>query len=162
MFLVWKGPLGGLAANWRAPNSLGPAKAYILRGTPQTCAIKTLGCDRQFVRKILVSVNFFVSAILGPEMAAPILWTPGKMPSFCRKTYVHKIPRFRGGGIFWVWGGGSADFIFMGAGIFLNLAIKKGLCKGKRGPARGTDGPVRGTKGPVTGTGPLLIARNPF
>ena len=48
----------------------------------------------------------FVSAILGPEMAAPILWTPGKMRSFCRKTHVHKIPRFRGG---------SADFIFMGA-----------------------------------------------
>ena len=27
----------------------------------------------------------FVSAILGPEMAAPILWAPGKMRSFCRK-----------------------------------------------------------------------------
>ena len=38
------------------------------------------------------------------------------MRSFCRKTHVHKIPRFRGGG----WGGGgSADFIFMGARIFL-------------------------------------------
>ena len=61
----------------------------------------------------------FVSAILGPEMAAPILWTPGKMPSFCRKTYVHKIPRSRGGIL--VWGeGGSVDSIFMGAGIFLN------------------------------------------
>ena len=65
----------------------------------------------------------FVSAILGPEMAAPILWTPGKMRSFCRKTHVHKIPRFRGGGVFWVFGGGggSADFIFMGAGIFLTI-----------------------------------------
>ena len=31
-------------------------------------------------RKILVSVKF-VSAILGPEMAAPILWTPGKNAS---------------------------------------------------------------------------------
>ena len=30
------------------------------------------------------------------------------------KTRVHKIPPFRGG-----WGGGSADFIFMGARIFL-------------------------------------------
>ena len=29
-----------------------------------------------------------------------------------------------GGGVFWVWGGGgSADFIFMGAGIFLTLKI---------------------------------------
>ena len=24
-----------------------------------------------------------------------------------------------GGGVFWVWAGGSADFIFMGARIFL-------------------------------------------
>ena len=39
-------------------------------------------CSR--FRKILVSVKF-VSAILGPEMGAPILWTPGKMRSFCRK-----------------------------------------------------------------------------
>ena len=60
----------------------------------------------------------FVSAILGPEMGAPILWTPGKMRSFCRKNDVRKIPFFGGG----VWGGGgrgSADFIFMGARIFL-------------------------------------------
>ena len=32
------------------------------------------------------------------------------------KTHVHIIPCFRGGG--------SADFIFMGAGIFLNMAPK--------------------------------------
>ena len=36
------------------------------------------------IRKILVSVKF-VSAILGPEMAALVLWTPGNMRSFCRK-----------------------------------------------------------------------------
>ena len=43
------------------------------------------------------------------------------MRPFCRKNHVHKIPRFRGGGVFWVLGGaGSADFIFMGARIFLN------------------------------------------
>ena len=42
--------------------------------------------------------------------------------SFCRKTlHVHKIPRFRGG--IWGFGGGSADFIFMGAGIFLICRI---------------------------------------
>ena len=62
----------------------------------------------------------FLSAILGPEMAAPILWTPGKMRPFCRKNHVHKIPRFRGGGTLGFLGGGSADFIFMGARIFLN------------------------------------------
>ena len=50
-------------------------------------------------RKIPVSAKF-VSAILGPEMGAPILWTPGKMRSFCRKNHVRKIPLFWGGGGF--------------------------------------------------------------
>ena len=36
------------------------------------------------------------------------------------KTHVHKIPLFRGGGYFGFFGGGgSADFIFMAARIFL-------------------------------------------
>ena len=36
------------------------------------------------------------------------------------KTHVHKIPRFRGGGILGLGGGGgSADFTFMGARILL-------------------------------------------
>ena len=51
-------------------------------------------------------------------MAAPILWTPGKMRSSCKKNHVRKIPPFREGGGFG--GGGGADFIFMGARIFLN------------------------------------------
>ena len=76
-----------------------------------------LMCQETTIRKILVSVKF-VSAILGPEMAAPILWTPGKMRSFCRKNHVRKIPLFLGGGF---GGGGSADFIFMDARIFLKL-----------------------------------------
>ena len=63
-----------------------------------------------YFRKILVSVKF-VSAILGPEMAAPILWTPGKMRSFCRKTHVHKIPRFLGGFL----GGGEVPILFLWA-----------------------------------------------
>ena len=59
----------------------------------------------------------FLSAILGPEMAAPILWT---LFSFCTKNHVHKISRLGGGGYFGFWGGGgSADFIFMGARTFL-------------------------------------------
>ena len=38
------------------------------------------------------------------------------------KNHVHKIPRFRGGGI-WVFffGGGECRFIFMGARIFLTI-----------------------------------------
>ena len=75
-----------------------------------------------FYQKILVSVKFW-SAILGPEMAAPILWTPGTNAFFLQENlHVHKIPRFGGGGGFGFWvlggGGGSADLIFMGARFF--------------------------------------------
>ena len=83
------------------------------------------------LRKILVSVKF-LSAILGPEMGASILWTPGKMRSFCRKNlHVHKIPRFTGGyfGVF-LGGGGSADFIFMGADF---SDLRGGVVKTLRG-----------------------------
>ena len=71
-----------------------------------------------------------VSAILGPETAAPILWTPGKMSSFCRKTTMSvKFLLFRGGA--------SADFIFMGARIFLNLKVQRTAAKVKlRRPLR--------------------------
>ena len=70
-------------------------------------------------RKSLVSVKF-LSAILGPEMAAPIFIGASNFCVLSAGTlHVHKIPRFRG--VFWVWGG-SADFIFMGAGIFLRIA----------------------------------------
>ena len=72
----------------------------------------------------------FLSAILGPEMGAPILWTPGKMPSFCRKTSMSIKFLVLGGG------GESADFIFMGAGIFLieilaNLVFSLSCFEGK-------------------------------
>ena len=51
----------------------------------------------------------FLSAILGLEMAAPILWTPGKCALSAGKTHVHKI-LVLGGGVFWVfWGGGGGE-----------------------------------------------------
>ena len=64
-----------------------------------------------------------MTVILGPEMAAPILWAPGISGFFLLEKFnphAHKIPPFRGGGswFFWKGGGGSADFIFMGVGIF--------------------------------------------
>ena len=44
------------------------------------------------------------------------------MPSFCRKTSMSiKFLVLGGGGILGLGGGGSADFIFMGAGIFLKI-----------------------------------------
>ena len=71
--------------------------------------------------KIPVSTKF-VSAILGPEMAAPILWTPGKNAFFLQeKPMSIKYLVLGGGGIlvFFLGGGGSANFSFMGARIFL-------------------------------------------
>ena len=73
------------------------------------------------LRKILVSVKF-LSAILGLEMAAPILWTPGKMRPFCRKNHVHEIPHFRGGVNFGFFlGGGKCRFYFYGREDFSGL-----------------------------------------
>ena len=60
----------------------------------------------------------FVSAILGPEMAAPILWTPGKCVLSAGIRMSIKFRVLGGGGV-GGGGGGSADFIFMGARIFL-------------------------------------------
>ena len=70
------------------------------------------------IRKILVSVKF-VSAILGPEMGAPILWTPGKMRSFCRKKPMSIKFLVVGGGCFGFFGGGGeCQFYFYGRADF--------------------------------------------
>ena len=83
-------------------------------------------------RKILVSVKF-VSAILGPEMAAPILWTHGKMPFFCRKTSMSiKILVLGGGGSIWVFGGGECRFYFYGREDFSDRWPGDSQCKSGR------------------------------
>ena len=67
----------------------------------------------------------FLSAILGPEMAAPILWAPGENALFLQEKPVSiKFLLFGGGGILGFGGGGSADSIFMGAGIFLISSLE--------------------------------------
>ena len=50
-----------------------------------------------FAQKILMSV-ISPPAILGPEMAAPILWAPGIFCSFCRKPSVPIKVLLLGGG----------------------------------------------------------------
>ena len=65
----------------------------------------------------------FRSAILGLEMGASILWTPGEMRSLCRKNHVHKIPRFGGGGYFGFWGGGECRFYFYGRADFSDFNV---------------------------------------
>ena len=70
---------------------------------PEMLAIVTTGA---LVRKSVVSIKF-PPVILGPEMAAPILWAPGIVGLFL----LEKKSFFRRGG-------GSANFILMGVGIF--------------------------------------------
>ena len=66
------------------------------------------------IRKILlVSVNF-VSAILGPEMAAPILRAPGISVFFLQENLHAKKFLVLGGG-FWFLGGGGVPILFLWA-----------------------------------------------
>ena len=80
------------------------------------CEYPPLSVTPLLFRKILVSVKF-VSANLGPEMAAPILWAPGKMRSFSRKTGI------------WGLGGGEVPILFLWARGFsdLNVPHKRGV-----------------------------------
>ena len=97
------------------------------------------------VHKILVR-------ILGPEMAAPILWTPGKkcllsekMPSFCRKTSMSikfLVLGGGGGGNFgYFLGGGECRFYFHGREDFSDnwncLHWGRSNLVDPAGPARG-------------------------
>ena len=70
------------------------------------------------------SAHSFLPAILGPEMVAPTLEAPDIFRFFLlENSHAHKIPHFWGAVGFFGRGGGCAKFIFMGAGIFLNLAL---------------------------------------
>ena len=95
-------------------------------------------CDRKFhvkngVKKGEFHANFtllgrsaeksscptnFLPAILGLEMAAPILWAPRISGFFLQENlHVHTIPRFGGGGNLGL-GGGKYRFYFYGRGDF--------------------------------------------
>ena len=80
-----------------------------------------------------MSVKFLL-VILGPEMAAPILWVPGIFVSFCRKTlHAHAIPRLRGG---LLGGGGGSAFFFCGRGDFSEHRNHNRIFTEKRLPPR--------------------------
>ena len=59
----------------------------------------------------------FLSAILGPEMGAPVLWAPGIF-AFCRKTSMSIKFLILGGGILGFWGEGECRLYFYGGGDF--------------------------------------------
>ena len=69
----------------------------------------------------------FVSAILGPETAAPILWTPGKNAFFLQEKPVSiKVLVLGGGGILgFGGGGGKCRFYFYGREDFSDSSSAK-------------------------------------
>ena len=78
-------------------------------------------------RKSVMSIKF-PPVILGPEMAAPILWAPGILGFFLLENpHAHKIPPFRGeGGGCWVFleGGVEVTVLFLWAwGFFRCLQL---------------------------------------
>ena len=60
--------------------------------THKLCAVECL-LDNLWTEKSSCPQKF-LSAILGPEMGAPILWTPGKCVLSTGKNHVRKIPLF--------------------------------------------------------------------
>ena len=81
----------------------------------------------ELFRNILVSVKFSVRNSGARNGYANFMDT-WKMPSFCRKTsYVHKIPRFFGGGDlgFFLGGGGKCRFYIYGREGFYLAGKKK-------------------------------------
>ena len=92
-------PLGGVchAKGWCdiLPVGLTPGPRFLTFSDNSWSAFR----DDSF-RKILVSA-IFPPVILWPEMAATILWAPGIFWFFLLENpHAHKIPRFRGGVVF--------------------------------------------------------------
>ena len=85
-------------------------------------------CPAQF-RKSVMSIKF-PPVILGPEMAAPILWAPGIFGFFLLENpHAHKNSPFRGGGWVFLEGAGwKCQFYFSGAwGFFRHIGVFRAL-----------------------------------
>ena len=91
----------------------------------------------------------FVSAILGPEMAAPILWTPGKNAFFLQGKPVSIKFRVLGGGgnLGLGGGGGEVPILFLWARGFFWITSFDGPFLGfKKSRSRGKDEKIRQEK----------------
>ena len=66
----------------------------------------------------------FLSAILGPEMAAPILWARGKIAFFLQENPLSIKFLVLGGGYFGVLGGGGCRFDFYGREDFSDFFLR--------------------------------------
>ena len=74
--------------------------------------------------KSVVSIKF-PPVILGPEMAAPILWAPGIFWFFLLENpHAHKIPPLRGGSGFFLEGGVEVPILYLWAwGFFREMLL---------------------------------------
>ena len=104
--------------------------SQILRGLsgtfPETPKyLRTSQACRPYFRKILlVSVKFFVcNSGAGNGCANFLMDACKKSVRSAGKAMSIKFLVLGGGGYFGFWGGGSADFIFMGARIFLTIPV---------------------------------------
>ena len=71
----------------------------------------------------------FPPAMLGSEMAAPILWAPRILLFLQENLHAHKIPRFGGGGNLGGKGGRTANYFLWARGVFLNCHPGRICCR---------------------------------
>ena len=102
-------------------------------------------------RKILLVSIKFLSAILGPEMAAPILWVSGKncVLSAGKPMSIKFLVLVGGGGILGFGGGGKCRFYFYGHEDFLQhnnyvtFSLYRAIGRGGFGSQTADDPPPR-------------------
>ena len=82
----------------------------------------------------------FPPVILGPEMAAPILWAPGILGFFLLENpHAHKIPPFRGGCWVFLEGGVEVPVLFLWAWGFFSKNEEFTTVSGVRTPKNQCD-----------------------
>ena len=85
---------------WRGPKIFGRARSLVRFPPPIRFA-------PPHVTAQLVSIKVFCSQFRGRKWRRQFYGHLEKLRPFCRKSHVHKIPRFRGGGYFGFFGGGG-------------------------------------------------------
>ena len=118
------------------------AHFWVAFASPTQACLRLLASEKSSIRTIVASI-IFPPAILGPEMAAPILWAPGIFWFFLLENpHAHKFLVLGGGGGsgFSGRGGWKFQFYFYGRGDFSDSnkikSFEKGVGRGQRAGAR--------------------------
>ena len=118
---TWGGAIRTLTVTEVQPDFTSSALSGYAHISRDTCSASIAKLARPCFRKILVSVKF-LSATLGPEMGASILWTPGKCVFLQEKTMSIKFLFSGGGGYFGFWWG-ECRFYFYGRADFSDCSF---------------------------------------